>query len=135
MTERKPAPVTINGQTYTHKHKDYEIFTRQVAVYYLPDDPVVACIRLNESREEEFYAVSKGHFAHFYYEITEEQTDWAAVPVDAKIEVYSSTAWVRRYFAGMVEGELYYFADGATSYSSAGYKVEIPAHSVRLYKP
>jgi hypothetical protein len=131
----KPGPVTIDGQTYTHKHKNQKCYLRQVTTYCVAGElAVVASICLAESGKEEFFAMSKGHFDAYYQEILEERTDWSKVPIDAKIEVFFNDDWERRYFAGVEEGKPYYFAGGTTSYTELG-KVEFDADCARFYKP
>lgn len=51
-----------------------------------------------------------------------EQVDWSKVKVDTPILVrdYESEEWVRRYFAKFVDGKVYAWIGGATSWSADG---------------
>ena len=49
-----------------------------------------------------------------------EQVDWSKVKVDTPILVrdYESEEWVRRYFAKFVDGKVYAWMGGATSWTA-----------------
>lgn len=50
-----------------------------------------------------------------------EIVDWSKIPVDTKVLVSDNGEyWVRRYFAEYVNGEVYVFTDGRTSFTIEG---------------
>lgn len=52
----------------------------------------------------------------------EPKVDWTKVPVDTKILVrdYKCGTWVKRYFAKYINGEVYAYDNGTTSFSAKG---------------
>lgn len=52
----------------------------------------------------------------------EQQVDWSEVKVDTPILVrdYESGKWIKRYFAKFVDGKVYAWGDGATSWTADG---------------
>lgn len=61
----------------------------------------------------------------------EETVDWSTVPVDTKILVRDTidSKWFRAYFAGYVNGKVYAFDYGATSWSASN-----EYHNKHFYK-
>lgn len=51
-----------------------------------------------------------------------EQVDWSKVEVDTPILIrdYESSEWTKRYFAKFVDGKVYAWKNGATSWSADG---------------
>lgn len=52
----------------------------------------------------------------------EPEVDWSKVKVDTPILVrdYESSEWTKRYFAKFVDGKVYAWSDGATSWTADG---------------
>lgn len=55
-----------------------------------------------------------------FSEYEEPEVDWSKVKVDIPILVrnYESSEWTKRYFAKFVDGEVYAWRDGATSWTA-----------------
>ena len=72
--------------------------------------------------EEEFYKEScrKNILKWLLSEYKEPEVDWSKVKVDTPILVrsYESNKWIKRYFAKFVDGQIYAWGDGATSWSA-----------------
>lgn len=57
-----------------------------------------------------------------FTEYKEPEVDWSKVKVDTPILVrdYESGKWIKRYFAKFVDGKVYAWGDGATSWTADG---------------
>ena len=63
---------------------------------------------------------SEGALNWLFTEYKEPEVDWSKVNVDTPILVreYESNKWVKRYFAKFVDGKVYAWCDGATSWTA-----------------
>lgn len=66
--------------------------------------------------------VAKRQWLEKEYVEPEQQVDWSKVKVDTPILVrnYESGDWTKRYFAKFVDGKVYAWIGGATSWSADG---------------
>lgn len=74
--------------------------------------------------EEEFFKESckENILRWLFSEYKEPEVDWSKVKVDTPILVrnYESGDWTKRYFAKFVDGKVYAWIGGATSWSADG---------------
>lgn len=74
--------------------------------------------------EEEFFKESceENILRWLFSEYEEPEVDWSKVKVDTPILVrnYESGDWTKRYFAKFVDGKVYAWIGGATSWSADG---------------
>lgn len=79
--------------------------------------------QLNISKEE-YYKEScrKNILKWLLSEYKEPEIDWSKVEVDTPILIrdYESSEWTKRYFAKFVDGKVYAWKNGATSWSANG---------------
>lgn len=69
-----------------------------------------------------------------YKEPEEPEIDWSKVPVDTNIYVRESIddEWLRRYFAKYVDGKIYAWSAGYTSWSAGGEDNVMPWRYAKL---
>lgn len=112
----------MNNSKYTHKTRDGRL-ARIVSTDVVGNYPIVALV-FDQNNNREFAISLTKNLKEFIYATSNwdliPYSPWEDVPVDAKVFVkdFEDNEWIPRHFSHFENGDVFTFANGATSFTS-----------------